>query len=167
MERTLINSRYEKITENNEGEKRYFDYADHSGLLIVEKNAMLLLEVLNITSFERTRDVIQVDYKASEDIELTVLVTSEAYQFRFLTIEWTKGSYAPEKTSRAWKTLEVNDLREEEVKSKLLQLVDEGVKKMKDNLITCIYCKEKFHPSHTIDGDVCHSCAVKYLDVVF
>lgn len=168
MESALINSRYNgEVLVNDERENRYFNNFGDSGLLVVEKNAILLMEVLNISAFQRTRDVIQVEYKFSEDIELIVLVTREAYQFRFLTIEWTKGCYAPVKTSKSWKILEVKGLEADEIKNKLLQLVDEAVKTMNDNLITCRYCKEKFHPSHTIDGDVCHSCAVQYLNVMF
>jgi len=168
MESALINFRYKGVVSvEDKREDSYFNSIGEGGLLIVERNALLLMEVLKSTSFQRTRDVIQVDYKVNEDVELTVLVTREAYDFRLLTIEWTQGSYAPVKTSKIWKTLEVEALGEKEIKDKISKLIDEALKVMNGDLVTCKYCKEKFHPSHTIDGGVCHSCAVKHLNVVF
>ncbi|MBU3089982.1 hypothetical protein KPL42_15985 [Clostridium gasigenes] len=103
----------------------------------------------------------------TEYIEITVLITREDYQFRLVTTEWTKGSYAPVKTSKYFKTLSVKGLSENNIEDRLNNLIELSIKKFQHNLIVCKYCKGKFPPEHTVLSDVCHSCAVKHLNVIF
>lgn len=168
MENAIMRSRHlKKFDKNYSGEERFKQYLGDSGLLIVERNALLLMEILNTKEFQRTRDVIQIDHKVSEDIELTVLVTREAYEFRICITEWTHGSYGPAGTSELWKRFEIEDIYEDDLKEKLKELVKLSIDKMEEDLVTCKFCKKKFPPDHTIDGDVCHGCAVRHLGVVF
>jgi hypothetical protein len=151
--------------------KKYFN--DGSGLLKVEKNALLIMKILEIEDFERTRDVFQITYDLPclEDEEftqqLTILVTAEEYQFRLGVTEWTKGSYAPVTTSYLWKRLILEDINSEEVEENLLKYFNMAVSKTKITLRVCKYCKKKFSGDHMISDNVCHSCAVEHEGVIF
>ena len=70
----------------------------------VDKLAERVLRFLPDATIERTRDVIQVDWRGEEGI--VVVVTPEALEFRLPTIEWTMGAYGPEESSRFWKRVE-------------------------------------------------------------
>lgn len=172
MESILINSRQVAKFGKDGIEKEYEFYNDsHSGLLRVEENALLVMELLNIYRFERTRDLIQLNYEYETvdevDNEVTIFITDEEIQFRINVIEWTKGSYAPVGTSKKWKSISTNELREEKLKEKILELFKGSLKAIEDRLITCKYCNKKVERGHAIDKETCQHCAVVHLGVVF
>src|SRR6187401_2737431 len=71
------------------------------GLTQVEARALEVHALLPDAVLERTRDVIQLDSGGERGI--VVVVTPEALELRFPTIEWTQGSYGPALSSRLWK----------------------------------------------------------------
>jgi len=146
---------------------------DGFGVLTVEKNALLIMKVLKIDEFERTRDVIQILYESPllEDEackqELIVLVTAEEYQFRLTTTEWTKGGYEPVTTSYLFKRLILKNINSGELEQKIIDYLNLAVNKMKANLRVCKYCKRKFIIEDMINNNVCHGCASEYGRVIF
>lgn len=170
MEKALINSRWSsKYSKNYTGNSNLDEWTnfENSGLLKVEENALLIINLLNIETFERTRDLIQINYQIEEDKEITIFVTAEEVEFRLETTEWTMGSYAPVNTSKLWKRLKIKRLSDERIKEKVLESVQAAMNKMEEDMVICPYCHKKFAVEHTIDGDVCHNCAVVHLNVIF
>lgn len=160
----------ERILIESRDLKKYRDLDEiclhnRPGLLTVEKNAFLIMEILKIDDFERTRDVIQITYDLplSEDEEfiqqVTILVTAEEYQFRLGTTEWTMGAYAPASTSRLWKRLIIKKTNPDEMEKRILEYFNMAINKMKADLKVCKYCKNKFPREHMFSNNICHGCA--------
>jgi hypothetical protein len=59
----------------------------------VERRARQVLDALEGATFERTRDVFQIEYRGERGI--VAVVTREALELRLPTIEWTGGSHGP------------------------------------------------------------------------
>lgn len=169
MENELINSRVsEKYTKaaTNIGQVEYGSQAG-CGMLTVEKNAFILMELLDKYTYDRTRDCIQFDLKVEGGTDITILVTSEKYEFRIESTEWTLGYAGPVKTSKYWKTFKIGSRDMDEIKKSLGETISLAIKKSKSEMVTCRYCKRKFSKDHIIMKNVCHSCASAHLDVVF
>jgi hypothetical protein len=109
---------------------------------------------------ERTRDCIQIDYGGEEGI--VILVTAEAIELRFPTVEWTMGAYGPATSSRLWKRVECCEMDDVE----LISLLNDALKQRKSEFKKCRYCGREKPLEHMHSSDVCQGCAEKHLGVV-
>ncbi len=144
-------------------------FSIHGNRLVDELGRRVLMLVpLSIVS--RTRDVIQIDLvEAGEgcgdpvDDGITILVTAEAIELRLPSIEWTKGSHGPERSSRFWKRIKIENIGEKEIYAWLIK----AKQKRKSEYRTCKYCKKSTAPEYLYSKTVCERCAEKHLGVVF
>jgi hypothetical protein len=129
------------------------------GFTQVESFAVKVLELLPEATFERTRDVFQIDWKGERGI--VVVITPETMELRLPTIEWTMGAYGPAPSSRLWKRVKIDTLVDKNLLKLLLSARDARVKEF----LVCRYCKRELGPERMHD-DVCHGCAEKHLGIV-
>jgi hypothetical protein len=130
------------------------------GLRRVEKNAVLVLDLLPGVIERRTRDCIQIDYGGHEGI--VILVTAEAIELRLPTVEWTMGAYRPAASSRLWKRADWCEITDIALKS----FFNDALKQRKSEFKKCRYCERKIPPEHMHANDDCQGCAEKHLGVV-
>jgi len=134
---------------------------DDGTLTATERRAAQLLELLPEATVERTRDVIQINYRGEEGI--VVLVTAEAVELRLPSVEWTGGAYGPAGTSRLWRRRTWASLPDDA----LPPLLEAAQRARHREFHTCRYCRGSFPPEHRTGKDVCHACAEKHEGVVF
>ncbi len=133
-------------------------YGD-AGLTEVEQHALVVLELLPGATFERTRDVFQIEQGGEEGI--VVLVTPDALEIRLPTMEWTQGSYGPASGSRLWKRARwgrgTNDIS---------GLLRKAHRAREAEYVACRHCGVRFPPERRV-RDACHGCAERHDGITF
>lgn len=133
-----------------------------------ERFAFTAAELLPGSTWERTRDIIQLFY--GEQSGITVVVTPEAVEVRIPTIEWSGGEYGPVESSRLYRRLLLRQLPEPvsvECKALLSDCFQAALKKRQSEFKKCRYCGETVPPEHRFSRDVCHGCASRHIGVVY
>lgn len=133
------------------------------GLRQLEEFACRILEQAPEASVTRTRDVIQLDLGDVNDIHgLTILVTAEAIELRFPSIEWTMGAYGPAETSSLWKRLKAEELDDDKLSEWLVKAKNARQKEFRE----CRFCHKWFPPDYLHNKNTCHVCAEKHMGIV-
>ncbi len=132
-----------------------------SGIETFEVQAGRILVLLPGAKFVRTQDAIQIEYGGEEGI--VVIVTSETLELRHPTIEWAQGSYGPVPSTRLWKRVTWDKVKEEDLPG----LLRSAQKARKRQFHKCRYCGERIPPERRIRKDVCHGCGARDEGVVF
>jgi hypothetical protein len=132
-----------------------------AGIGSLEVQATRILELLPGAKFVRTQDVVQIAYGGEEGI--VVIVTAEGLELRHPTIEWAQGSHGPVPSTRLWKQVMWDKLKEEDLPGLLIS----AQTARKRQFHKCRYCGERFPPERRIRKDVCHGCGERYEGVVF
>ena len=130
-----------------------------SGFLLVERNALRVLELLPLGRLTRTRDAIQID--DGDEAGISVLITAEAIELRLPTVEWTKARLWSCTASRLWKRIRLATLSDKRLQS----LICTARETRRSEFINCRYCKRPVPPEHR-HGDVCHGCAELHEGIV-
>jgi hypothetical protein len=131
------------------------------GFRSVERNALRLIALWPCDwEVERARDVIQLSFGGQ--MGLVVIVTSEAFEFRVPSVEWTMGPYGPAASSRPWKRIACDRVSDHHLRS----LIETALAERSSEFKTCKYCGRDFPPEYRHADDVCHCCAERYLGIV-
>lgn len=128
---------------------------------LAQRYAVAVTQELPGAEVVETDDVIRIAWGIMEGI--VVLVTREALELRLQTIEWPHP-HEPRRTSRLFRRIEWESIKSRKA---LRDLLKEAIEARRAEFGTCRYCGQSFPPERMIQGNVCHSCAEKHLDVIF
>ena len=132
-----------------------------AGFRSSEKLALRVLRLLSCKSIERTRDVFQIESYGDAEPEhsgIIVVITPEAIEIRFPTVEWTKGCHAPVLSSQIWRRAEAAGLKDRD----LGRLLDEAQQLRNHALALCRYCKKRFPPEQRVLYNQCYACRARH-----
>lgn len=128
------------------------------GLTLVESHALDLIWDLPINWMQRTRDCFELHVRTPQNRFIVIILTPEAIELRFPTIEWTKGKRRHAPTSRLWKRMRWT----EEVSTfRILNVVITAMRKREEMFKPCRYCGASF-PPELRRRNVCHRCAERH-----
>lgn len=133
---------------------------NHARPTHLEHRAESLARLDPVCEITRTSEVIQVRLNSYEGI--VVLVTSEAFEIRLPTIEWTRGTHAPVAVTRIWRRVRAAKIDI----TRLRAAIEEAAAERRNEFSPCRFCGEIVPIEHRLD-DVCHGCASQHLGVVF
>ena len=105
--------------------------------------------------------------ESDDERGLTCVVTAEAVELRLATIEWTKGAYAPMRSSTHWRTLRAPHDDGADWDDLLCTAVEGARLARERQFRRCRFCGEPTPPERRIDRRTCHACAEHQLGVVF
>jgi hypothetical protein len=139
-------------------------YPVFDGFRDAEHHAREVLGLLPDATFERTRDVFQIESRPDAEDGLVLLVTAEAIEIRLPITEWVCGSHGPAPSSRLWRRVPWDKARAR--KTGVAGLIESARCARRREFFTCPYCKCRVSRRNSAAG-ACHGCASEHLGVVF
>ncbi|WP_404457914.1 hypothetical protein [Oceanobacillus kapialis] len=102
--------------------------------------------------------------------EVYIKTTNEGLEFGYIATRWDgymvllpSGQY--KKHLLPWSSIKL--MNKENQQERILELLMKTINSRKRQYRKCQFCGEKLATEHRIDDNTCHSCASKYLGVVF
>ena len=114
---------------------------------------------------ERTRDAIQITLDFGEHDGCVLILTPDLVDIRLPRTDWL-GPHNPVASSVSWRRAEIENTSTDD----LYNLIDDAREALKEAMIVCCHCGERFQLEHTTtvdDRQCCHGCASAHHGVVF